>query len=71
VRAYVYRWSVRPEEGLILDIRVTAPNVVVARREVRRFLVDHDGASWTVECVTRETTRALHVPRVIPHALRS
>lgn len=53
--AYVYRWSIRPESGLMLELRVTAPNVVTARREVERFIVDHEGADWTVEHVSRET----------------
>jgi hypothetical protein len=68
VKAYVYRWSMRPETGLTLDLRVTAPNAVIARREIRRFLVDHDGDSWTVECVTREITRAPYAPLPVPRA---
>ena len=55
MNAYVYCWNLRPEAGLALELRVTAPSAVVARREIRRFLIDHAGASWTVECVTRET----------------
>lgn len=54
--AYVYRWSIRPESGLMLELRVTAPNVVTARREVERFIVDHEGGDWTVEHVSRETS---------------
>jgi len=56
---YVYRWNIRPEDGFALELSVTAQSVVVARREVRRFLVDHEGDSWTIESVSREST---HVP---------
>jgi len=59
----VYRWNLRPEEGLSLELRIVASNASVARREVHRFLVEHDGAAWTVESVSREATR-------VPRALR-
>jgi len=65
---YVYCWRVRPEAGLTLDLRMTAPNVIVARREIRRFLVDHAGDGWTVECVTRETRLVPHLPVPVPPA---
>jgi hypothetical protein len=70
VIAYVYRWSLRPEAGLTLELRVTAPSVVVARREIRRFLVAHDGVSWAIDCVTRETTRGRYAPRTLLLARR-
>ena len=54
MHAYTYCWSLRPESGLTLELHVTAPNVAAARREIRRFLVDHDGGRWTVESVSRE-----------------
>ena len=60
MNTYVYRWSIQPENGFILDLRVTAESVVVAQREVRRFLVDHEGDSWTIESVSRETIHAPH-----------
>ncbi len=52
--AYVYRWSMRPENDLMLELQVTAPSVVIARREIQRFLVDHAGTDWSVERVSRE-----------------
>jgi hypothetical protein len=55
---YVYRWNIRPEHGFTLELSVTAQSVVVARREVRRFMVDHEGYSWTIESVSRESTHA-------------
>jgi hypothetical protein len=40
--------------------------VVVARREIQRFLVDHEGSRWTVECVSREVARIPDVPLALP-----
>ncbi len=62
----VYRWNLRPEKDLVLEVRVTAPSVAVARREIRRFLVAHDGSSWVVECVARESTHAAEVALPLP-----
>ena len=70
MNAHVYRWTLRAEIGLALELRVTAPSVVVARREIHRFLVDHDGSSWIVECVSREATRAPHALLALPPASR-
>jgi hypothetical protein len=58
VNLYVYRWSIKPEVGLTLDLRMTAPSVLIAQREVHRFLEDHDGESWGIEYVTREHSTA-------------
>jgi hypothetical protein len=58
VNEYVYCWSLRPETGFALELRVTASSAIVARREVDRFLIDHDGDRWTVEAVRRDTERA-------------
>lgn len=55
MKAYVYHWSMRPEIGVRVDLRITASNVIIARREVHRFLVDHDGNTWRIERVSRET----------------
>lgn len=66
MNAYVYRWILRPRAGLDLELQVTAPNVIVARREIRRFLVDHDGGAWAVEGVTREITRVLRPAQALP-----
>lgn len=55
---YVYRWSIQPESGFRLELQVTAQSVVVARREVRRFLVYHTGDSWMIESVSREVIHA-------------
>lgn len=55
MNAYVYCWNLRPDEGLALELRVTASSVAVARRAVRRFLVEHDAVAWSVECVSRQT----------------
>ncbi len=66
MNAYVYRWSMQPETGLALELRVAAPSAVIARRELRRFLVAHDRDSWTVECVGREAVRVPHAPLVLP-----
>lgn len=54
MNAYVYCWNLRPEEGLALELRVTASSVAVARRAVRRFVVEYEGAAWSVECVGRQ-----------------
>lgn len=53
----VYLWSLRPEDGLSVELRITAENASVARRRVHQFLAEHDGVSWTVECVAREMSR--------------
>jgi hypothetical protein len=66
VHAYVYRWSVRPGNGIAVELLVTAPSVVVARRQVHRFLVDHDGDGWAVDGVSREMKRS---PSVVPAVL--
>ncbi len=50
----VYRWSLRPETGLSIELRVVATNASGARREVNRFLREHGGAFWTVESISRE-----------------
>jgi hypothetical protein len=50
----VYLWSLRPEAGLAIEIRITAESAASARREVHRFLAEHDGATWEVECIARE-----------------
>ncbi len=57
----VYRWNLRPEAGLVIELRVTAESVLVARREVRRFLSEHDGDMWVVEGVAREASHAPHL----------
>jgi len=57
---YVYRWNIEPETGFHLELRVAAESVVVARREVQRFLVEHDGDAWTIESVSREVAHAPH-----------
>ena len=67
---YVYRWNIEPEHGFSLELRVTAKSVVVARREVRRFLDDHDGDSWTIESVSRETARAPYELFALPPETR-
>lgn len=53
----VYLWSLRPEEGLYVELRIVASSALVARRELRRFLAEHDGTGWKVESVTRENDR--------------
>lgn len=58
MRVYTYCWKLRPGEGMPVELRVTAASMVVAHREVRRFLVDHDGADWTVDGVRREEVAA-------------
>lgn len=62
MNVYVYHWSIKPEAGLTLDLRMTAPSVLIAQREVRQFLVDHDGCSWSIEYVTRENSLAPRPP---------
>jgi hypothetical protein len=54
MRKSIYRWSLRPEAGLSVEVRVVAWNASVARRDINRFLAEHDGASWVVESVSRE-----------------
>ncbi len=66
MNVYVYHWSVRPQSGLVLDLRVTAPSVVVAQRQVRRFLIEHDGDTWAIECVDREVARVPLTPLAVP-----
>ena len=66
MHAYTYCWSLRPETGFVMELHVTAPNAVIARRELRRFLVDHDGSRWAVECVSREAARIPHIPLALP-----
>ena len=63
---YVYRWNLRPEPTLAIELRVVAPSAAVARREMRRFLVDHDGSHWTIECVARETRTSPVAPLILP-----
>lgn len=70
MNAYVYCWNIRPEAGLGLEVRVTATSAVVARREIRRFLLDHAGGSWHVECVTREATHAPLAQLTLPAEAR-
>ena len=60
VNPSVYLWSLRPEAGVDIELRITAENVSEARREFRRFLAEHDGSAWAVERVARETMRAPH-----------
>ena len=58
----IYHWSLRPESGLILDLRITAESAPIAQRELCRFLAEHDGSAWPVEGVARESILAPHVP---------
>lgn len=58
MKSYKYRWSLRPQADLSLELCVIAPSVVVARREVRQFLSEHDGSSWVIECISREATQS-------------
>jgi hypothetical protein len=44
------------EAGLTINLRLTAPSVVVAQREIRRFILDHAGEAWTLESIARETS---------------
>ena len=57
---HVYRWTLRPETGLALELRITAPSAIVARREMTRFLAEHDGSTWIVEQVSRESATVAH-----------
>jgi len=66
---YVYRWNIRPEHGFTLELSVIAQSVVVARREVRRFMVDHEGDSWAIESVSRESTHAPYALLATDHSL--
>ena len=72
MNVYVYRWSIKPEARLTLDLRMTAPSFLVAQRVVHRFLKDHDGDSWSIEYVSREDPQALQHPMAIsqPDAAR-
>lgn len=54
---YVYHWTFRPEAGLEFELHVNAPSVSVARRELLRFLIDHDGTAWRIDHVRREIVR--------------
>ena len=65
---YVYRWSMRPENDLMLELQVTAPSVIVARREIERFLVDHAGRDWSVERVSRELSCPIAAASARPSA---
>jgi len=63
----VYRWSVRPGNGIGVELLVAAPSAVVAQRQVHRFLVEHGGDGWTVDGVSRETNRSPSaVPDLVP-----
>lgn len=68
---YVYRWSIQPEHGFSLELKVTAQSVVVARREIRRFLVAHEGDSWAIESVSREPTHVLDERLALPPERRN
>lgn len=57
MQSSVYRFSIRPEPDMELEVRVKASNVADARRMVRRFFEEHDGRGWTVEHVSREASR--------------
>jgi hypothetical protein len=70
MNAYVYCWNLRPESGSGLEVRVTAPSAVVARREIRRFLFDHAGGSWHVECVSREASEVPRAQLTLPASSR-
>lgn len=52
--SFVYLWNLSPEAGLSLELRVVAERASIARREVRRFLSEHDGRNWRVESIRRE-----------------
>lgn len=63
----VYLFSLQPEAGLSVELRVRARSVSVARREVQRFLAAHDGSAWAVEGVARERLcAAAHPPVMAP-----
>ena len=63
--AHVYRWCMRPGESVTLDLRVTASNVAIARRELHRFLMDHDGSTWSIVSVSREAPGGPDTQRTI------
>jgi len=50
---YIYGWQLRPEEDLEIEVRIEAPSVLIARREMALFLEHHDGLSWTICGVRR------------------
>jgi hypothetical protein len=59
MHSFVYKWSLSPQPGISLELKVVATNASLARREVIQFLAEHDGDSWTVESVCRMPTDAL------------
>lgn len=54
MQSSIYHWSLRPEDGLDLELRIVAESAVVARRRLQRFLAEHDGRGWRLEHVSRE-----------------
>lgn len=63
---YFYRWSLRPQEGMQVELRVAATSAASARREVSRFLQAHGAVSWSIESISREVDRS---PRRVPIAM--
>jgi hypothetical protein len=67
VTSAVYLFRLRPQAGFSVELRVTAPSVSVARREVRHFLEEHAGSTWLVERVAREPSLLHPHPLVAPY----
>lgn len=64
---YLYRWSLRPREGVRLELEVTAARASDARRAIERLLREDDPARWVLESVSR-TKRSVTQPVAPPAA---
>jgi hypothetical protein len=64
MRAYLYRWNLRLDANLRVEVEVAASSAVVARRTVHEVLRDRNGVGWVVESVSRTSRPAAVSPFV-------
>ena len=53
MKAYLYRWNLRLDPNLRIEVEVAASSAVVARRTVYEVLRDRNGVGWVLESVSR------------------
>ena len=71
MKTYEYIWQLQPESDLHLEVQVSAPSVLIARKRILNFLAEHDGAEWQIQSVSRTTQVAASGELGDPEATRS
>ena len=51
MNTYLYRFRLHPDSGIDVEVALSAPSALVARREIERIVVHARGRRWIVDRV--------------------